>query len=64
MGRAGAPRDGRGGLALAFALEQPRTAGDFLEEEIDGIHYIWLKTPDYHGNGISRAATSSRSSRS
>lgn len=26
----------------------------FEEELIDGIKYIWVKTPEYHGNGISR----------
>ena len=25
------------------------------DEEIDGIRYIWLKTPSYHGNGLRRA---------
>ena len=24
------------------------------EEYIDGIRYVWLKTPEYHGNGIGR----------
>ena len=24
------------------------------EEYIDGIHYVWLKTSEYHGNGIGR----------
>jgi hypothetical protein len=24
------------------------------EEYIDGIRYVWLKTPVYHGNGIGR----------
>jgi glycosyltransferase involved in cell wall biosynthesis len=29
--------------------------GNIREEEIDGIHYIWLKTPKYHGNSVRRA---------
>ena len=27
---------------------------DILEENIDGIRYVWLKTPEYKGNGIGR----------
>lgn len=26
----------------------------FTEESIDGIRYVWLSTPSYHGNGIRR----------
>lgn len=28
--------------------------GKLVEEEIDGIRYVWLKTPAYQGNGIGR----------
>lgn len=26
----------------------------FKEEKIDGINYVWIKTPEYSGNGINR----------
>ena len=25
------------------------------EQDVDGIRYIWLSTPAYHGNGVRRA---------
>lgn len=28
--------------------------GKYLEEDIDGIRYIWCKTPPYSGNGLKR----------
>lgn len=34
--------------------QQPRFADKITEEEIDGIRYIWLKTPAYEGNGAAR----------
>lgn len=34
--------------------KNPDICGDIQEEIIDGIRYIWLKTPDYKGNGVSR----------
>ena len=34
--------------------EQPKITGAFREEYIDGIRYIWLKTPVYEGNGLKR----------
>src|SRR3989339_1833655 len=27
---------------------------DYLQETVDGIKFIWFKTPPYFGNGISR----------
>lgn len=33
----------------------PQLKGAASEEIIDGIRYLWLKTPAYHGNGIPRA---------
>ena len=33
----------------------PKIKKDFSEEIIDGIRYIWVKTPAYHGNGLGRA---------
>jgi glycosyltransferase involved in cell wall biosynthesis len=35
-------------------IEQPRLTGSILEEEFEGVHYVWLKTPNYHGNGMGR----------
>ena len=32
----------------------PEQKEDLLEENIDGIRYIWVKTPSYKGNGIGR----------
>jgi glycosyltransferase involved in cell wall biosynthesis len=34
--------------------QQPTTTGKITREEIEGIHYLWLKTPSYQGNGIRR----------
>src|SRR3954470_24956410 len=34
----------------------PEVNGDLSEEEIDGIRYVWLKTPPYEGNGARRVA--------
>lgn len=34
--------------------KQPKMLSDLTEEHIEGIHYIWLKTPVYQGNGIGR----------
>lgn len=33
---------------------QPKIESNFQEEKIDGINYIWVKTPKYEGNGIKR----------
>lgn len=35
----------------------PYVQSDFQEEVIDGIHYHWLKTGTYEGNGVKRAMT-------
>ncbi len=34
---------------------QPAVSGQVSEEQIEGIHYVWFKTPAYEGNGIPRA---------
>lgn len=34
--------------------KNPIISGDIQEEIIDGIRYIWIKTPEYHGNGLAR----------
>lgn len=34
--------------------KNPDVNKDFQEEIIDGIRYIWIKTPEYHGNGFAR----------
>jgi len=33
----------------------PQLVGSVTDEIIDGIRYIWVKTPAYEGNGIARA---------
>lgn len=33
----------------------PQVPHDFTEEMIDGIRYVWVKTPKYRGNGVRRA---------
>lgn len=33
---------------------QPEISGNFKEQNIEGIRYVWLKTPSYQGNGIGR----------
>ena len=35
----------------------PKAQHDFQEEIIDGIHYHWIKTIQYEGNGAKRAIT-------
>lgn len=35
-------------------LHNPEVGGRVSEEQIDGIRYVWLKTPHYQGNGASR----------
>ena len=32
----------------------PTVHGAVTHEDMQGIHYVWLKTPNYHGNGIGR----------
>ena len=34
--------------------KNPIISGDTQEEIIDGIRYIWIKTPEYHGNDFAR----------
>lgn len=34
--------------------KNPIISDDTQEEIIDGIRYIWIKTPEYHGNGFAR----------
>lgn len=34
--------------------KNPNIKEDFEEEIIDGITYVWVKTPEYHGNGVGR----------
>lgn len=35
--------------------KNPEITKDFTEEDIDGIKYLWIKTNEYHGNGVGRA---------
>ena len=34
---------------------QPELSGREHEEQIDGVQYLWLRTPRYRGNGVGRA---------
>ncbi len=34
---------------------KPAVDGDVSEEDIEGVRYLWFKTPEYHGNGPRRA---------
>jgi glycosyltransferase involved in cell wall biosynthesis len=34
--------------------QEPKISGDVTEEIIDGVRYLWLRTPAYSGNGVSR----------
>lgn len=36
--------------------QQPYVTSSIQEEKIDGIHYVWLKTPSYSGNGVGRVS--------
>ena len=33
---------------------QPATSGRFTRERVDGIDFIWCRTPPYEGNGVGR----------
>jgi glycosyltransferase involved in cell wall biosynthesis len=35
--------------------QAPAVRGEFTEEDLEGIRYIWLKTPEYERNGVRRA---------
>ncbi|HOU95416.1 MAG TPA: glycosyltransferase family 4 protein [Bacteroidales bacterium] len=44
-------------LAASFShlrYINPRVKSTFTDEIIDGIHYKWIKTPSYNGNGFKR----------
>ena len=52
-------KEGHRVTIIAASFSHLRTNNPVLErgvteESIDGIRYIWLKTPIYHGNGIGR----------
>lgn len=36
-------------------IQEPLVNGDATEEHLDGVRYVWLKTPGYCGNGVRRA---------
>ena len=45
-------------VAASFShlhVTRPETKGRLTQESIEGVRYFWLKTPPYHGNGVSRA---------
>jgi glycosyltransferase involved in cell wall biosynthesis len=35
-------------------MQNPDFEGQVSEEDIEGIRYVWLKTPPYEGNGVGR----------
>lgn len=44
-------------VAASFShlrIQQPELMGNITEDEIEGIRYVWLKTPHYQGNGVRR----------
>jgi len=44
-------------VAASFShlrVNQPKISGAITEENLDGIRYVWLKTPHYQGNGVWR----------
>jgi glycosyltransferase involved in cell wall biosynthesis len=53
-------RQGHGVTIVAASASHVRTQapqlgrGTSMRESIDGIDYVWLATPAYHGNGIAR----------
>ncbi len=44
-----------GGDYSHLRMKNPKVDRDFTNEDIDGIHYTWIKTGEYEGNGIARA---------
>lgn len=44
-----------GGDYSHLRIRNPEVSKDFVNEEIDGIHYTWVRTGRYKGNGIGRA---------
>lgn len=44
-----------GGDYSHLRIKNPVIYEDFVNEDIDGIHYTWVKTGKYEGNGIKRA---------
>lgn len=46
-----------GGDFSHLRINNPNINKDFTNEEIDGIHYTWIKTGEYEGNGLKRALT-------
>jgi glycosyltransferase involved in cell wall biosynthesis len=41
--------------ASHLRVRAPAIEGNLTQEFIDGIRYLWLRTPSYTGNGVSRA---------
>ncbi len=44
-----------GGDFSHLRIKNPSIEKDFTDEDIDGIHYTWIKTGEYEGNGLARA---------
>lgn len=43
-----------GGSYSHVRTEQPKITGSVTEEYVEGVRYVWLKTPKYSGNGVRR----------
>lgn len=43
-----------GGSYSHVRTNQPEVGKNFEEQNKDGIRYVWIKTPEYSGNGFSR----------
>jgi glycosyltransferase involved in cell wall biosynthesis len=43
-----------GGSYSHIRTVQPEVDHDWKEEFLDGIRYVWIKTPPYEGNGVKR----------
>ena len=54
MGAIGPRGNDRGGVIFASPREAPETTGRVTEESIDGVRYLWYRTPAYRGNGAAR----------
>lgn len=54
MGSGGPPRARGGGQFQPPQAEESGHARDATRETLEGIDYLWVKTPAYDGNGASR----------
>src|SRR5512139_64254 len=55
FGRLGHPTTVAAASVSHVRTVAPTIQGRVTEEEIEGIRYVWLRTPRYQGNGVRRA---------